>query len=79
MALRLLGLNNIKIEQLSEKLFMNLKNLKYLFLHNNRIKHFPSKLLVNNLKLESFIAEENPGNISNIDISRTPNVKFAWP
>jgi hypothetical protein len=49
---------------------MNLKIIYKIDLTNNRIKHFPSNLLVENLKLDEFHTAGNPGKTSNIDISK---------
>jgi Leucine-rich repeat (LRR) protein len=71
-----LYLNNNRIETLPEKIFMNLKDIKFISLSFNRIKHFPSNLLVENLNLWGFYTGGNPGNMSNIDISRIPRVEL---
>jgi Leucine-rich repeat (LRR) protein len=76
--LKRLDLSNNKIEELSDKIFMNLKNIQSINLSNNRIKHFPSKLLDENVQLRTFAVVGNPGNTSNIDISKIPKVKFAY-
>jgi Leucine-rich repeat (LRR) protein len=75
--LEYLHLQNNKIEHLPDKIFMNLKNIIIIDVASNRIKHFPSNLLVENLELFIFCTDNNPGNTSNIDISRKPNVQFS--
>jgi Leucine-rich repeat (LRR) protein len=75
--LTFLNLQSNKIEQLSSKIFMNLKDIKEIVIVDSRIKHFPSNLLIDNLKLEYLYARGNPGNISNIDISRILDVGFS--
>jgi Leucine-rich repeat (LRR) protein len=71
-----LFIDSNRIEELPSKIFMNLKNIQLIDLSNNRIKHFPSDLLSGNLQLHIFSSNGNPGNTSNIDTSKIPNVKF---
>jgi hypothetical protein len=75
--LKRLDLSFNRIEEVSDELFVNMEDIQLISLFGNRIKHFPSNLVIENVHLLFFYTEGNPGDESNIDIRKIPRVKFV--
>lgn len=62
-----------ELSWLSEGTFMNMRELRVLKLSANKLVYLPADMLINNLKLEKFLAPDN--RLETIDLQFSSNIK----